>query len=82
MPAETGVQKILMNDFTNEHVTGTFSFPYLNIKSKGKQMVRSTQNTSHLMGYLVIILVKLTRIDLGYDFNYESNPTPFGCVLV
>jgi hypothetical protein len=26
MPAETGVQKILMNDCANEHVTDTFFF--------------------------------------------------------
>jgi hypothetical protein len=39
MPAESGVQKILMNDFVNEHVTDTFLFTYCYIKSKGKQMV-------------------------------------------
>jgi hypothetical protein len=41
MPADTGVQKILMNDFANEHVTDTFFFTYCYIKSKGKQMVNS-----------------------------------------
>ena len=34
MPAKSGVQKILMNDFANEHVTDTFFFTYCYIKSK------------------------------------------------
>jgi hypothetical protein len=41
MPDETGVQKILMNNFANEYVMGTFFFTYCSIKSKGKQMVNS-----------------------------------------
>jgi len=47
-----------------------------------KENRRSTQSVSHRMGYLVIILVKLARIHLSYDFNYEPYPMPFGCVLV
>jgi len=42
----------------------------------------STQSTSHRMGYLVIILVKLASNHLSYDFNYEPYPTTFSCVLV
>jgi hypothetical protein len=41
MPAKTGAQKILRNDFENEHVIDTFFFTYCYIKSKGKQTVNS-----------------------------------------
>jgi hypothetical protein len=41
MPAESAVQKILMNDFANECVTDTFFFTYCYVKSKGKQMFNS-----------------------------------------
>ena len=41
MPAKTGVPKILMNIFANEHVTDTLFFTYCHIKSEGKLMVNS-----------------------------------------
>jgi hypothetical protein len=41
IPATTGVQNILMNDFANEHVNDSFFFTYCHIKFKGKQMVNS-----------------------------------------
>ena len=48
---------------------------------KPKESRWSTQSTSHRMGYFFIILVKLARIYLSYDFNYETYPMPFGYVL-
>ena len=55
----------------------TLSSSPLNPILNPKENKQSSKSTSHRMRYFVTILVKLARIDLSYDFNYEPNPTPF-----